>query len=361
MSLRNKITILSITLMSLMTIPTLAENDTAPVNSRIEDPQFDVQIKTPEGWSETKSFNHTVPDQLEINGMLFKGITFKNGTELHGCAVFFGVDTDDEDIKISDKIDLEKTYAEVQEKAFPDAQMPIYTLEKLNASGAFEIDVSKQVAKFNVNGAFEGNALYSGVSKKISLTGNLTGDTTVSTLAIGSGKLTAGDELCMYGSIGVLMDDDYQVIVVAWGSDEATLRNDVHNFMKATAVTKKTPVAEIVAEPLAVQATSVVNVEAPAVVEVAKIELTIIVETPAPAVVEAAKAEPVIAVEAPAVVEAPVASSEEVKPVVAEVASTSEVTKPTEEAVKAEPEAVLTSSEAVSPATEVSATTETPA
>src|ERR1700758_4943417 len=131
MFLRNKIAILSVTLMSLMTIPTLAANDNPPVNSRIESTKFDVQINVPEGWSETKDFSNSIPETITRNGATYRGLQFKNGLEGHGCVIFFAEDSlGDED----DKGHF-KALTEATEVAFPGSDLSTFTVSKVTIDG----------------------------------------------------------------------------------------------------------------------------------------------------------------------------------------------------------------------------------
>ncbi|HEY5235265.1 MAG TPA: hypothetical protein VIJ14_03720, partial [Rhabdochlamydiaceae bacterium] len=156
MSLRNKIAILSITLMSLMTIPTLAENDNQPVTSRIESTNFDVQIKTPEGWSETKDFT-SVPETFTFGGTVYRGLQFRNGSELHGCVVYFADDSSDNDDDKDSDATLIKVLGEAQEFAFPGSTLSKFTISKVTLDGSFAADIETEAAKVNVKGTVEGS------------------------------------------------------------------------------------------------------------------------------------------------------------------------------------------------------------
>lgn len=243
MSLRNKLAIVSFTLMSLMTIPTLAENDNAPVTSRIEDALHTVEIKVPEGWQETKSFE-LIPESFELWGSVFKGVKFKNGTEHHGCAIFFASDMDDEEDDLDDDDDdivsdaaLARAVTHVQEKAFPDAELSSFKLMKWNLEGNVQGD-SETITKAAFKGNLEGNlAKKSGESMKVSVTGRI--DSHPNNFAIGTGRITLGDAMPLYGATGVLISDKYDIIMISWGADEAILEKDLNVFKDAIAITPK--------------------------------------------------------------------------------------------------------------------------
>ncbi len=237
MSLRNKIAILSITLMSLMTIPTLAENDTQPVTSRIEGAKFDVQIKTPEGWNETKDFSESIPETFISKDQTFRGLQFKNDTELHGCTIFFTEDAwslkNDKDR--DDNATFLQTLAEVQELAFPGS-----TLSKVTVDGSLAADFKAETAKINLKGTIEGSIPNEkGDPTKVTITGKIEADSIKGNFAIGSGTLAAEGATPISGTTGVLFSDNYTLIIVIWGTDEESQIRDTHRFLEAISVTKK--------------------------------------------------------------------------------------------------------------------------
>lgn len=267
MSLRNKLTILSITLMSLMTIPTLAENDNQPVNSRIENDNFDVQITTPEGWSETKDFSESIPETFTSNDQTFRGLQFKNGTELHGCAIFFTGDSWswDEDEDDDDDADLLQTLSEVQELAFPGS-----VLSKITADGSFAADFKKETVKINLKGTIEGSILdENGDPTHLTIAGKIEADSTKGNFAIGSGTVFVERSTPIYCTTGVLFADDYKLIVTIWGTDEESQVKDAYRFLEAVSITRKAAVetvvvstddAVVVSEPVAVEANDTIVV-----------------------------------------------------------------------------------------------------
>jgi len=233
MFLRNKIAILSITLMSLMTIPTLAENDNAPVTSRIEGTKFDVQIKTPEGWSETKDFSESIPETFTSSDQTFRGLQFKNGTELHGCTIFFT-----EGSWSWDDATLIQLLAEVQELAFPGS-----ALTKIRVDSSFAADFKAKTAKVNRKGTIEGSIPNEkGDPTKVTITGKIEADSIKGNFAIGSGTLTAEGAMPISGTTGVLFSDNYTLIIVIWGTDAESQIRDTHRFLEAISVTKKAAV-----------------------------------------------------------------------------------------------------------------------
>jgi hypothetical protein len=359
MSLRNKLAIVSFTLMSLMTIPTLAENDNAPVTSRIEDALHTVEIKVPEGWQETKSFE-LIPESFELWGSVFKGVKFKNGTEHHGCAIFFASDMDDDEDDLDDDDDdtvsdaaLARAVVHVQEKAFPDAELSSFKLMKWNLEGNVQGD-SETITKSAFKGSLEGNlAKKSGESMKVSVTGRI--DSHSNNFAIGTGRITLGDAMPLYGATGVLISDKYDMIMISWGADEAILEKDLNVFKDAIAITPKPakvkPVVtkEIEAVVVAGELTQVIVVAEPAVLVE---ETKQVVAEPTPALEE--KKQDVVASEPVAVVAeatpvAPFPVMEE-KNVSSEPVAAAEVTAPAETAVAVETTQAAVSSEPVNTA-----------
>lgn len=232
MFLRNKLAILSITLMSFMTIPTLAENDTSPVTSRIENTKFDVQVKTPEGWSPTKEFDAAIPDSFEFGDHVFRGLKFKNGTENHGCAIFFGTDTFFDDI--------EEVFIQTQELAFPELKQSSFNISKLQVNGSLSADFKSENAQIDVVGFVEGDLeRESGDISKLTITGGIKADTTTGDFAIGTGSLVSEGTVPFCGTTAVFMNDDYNIVIVMWGSDKESQVTDTQRFLQALTVTPK--------------------------------------------------------------------------------------------------------------------------
>jgi hypothetical protein len=251
MFLRNKLAIFSFTLMSLMTIPTLAENDTSTVNSRIETANFDVQIKTPEGWSETKDFNQAIPETIKIDNQIFHGLQFNNGAESYGCAVFFAEeswDEDDSNDNVSDNSALIEAHAKAHELAFPGTNLSTFTVSKVSFEGSLGADITAETAKIDLKGAVEGNlSNESGDASKFTITGTLYSDTTKDNFAVGTGKIIVEGAMPLCGTTAVKLGNDYQIIILIWGTDEESQLRDTHRFLEAISVKAKAP-AEIVAE-----------------------------------------------------------------------------------------------------------------
>jgi len=240
--------------MSLMTIPTLAENDTSSVTSRIEDTIHAVEIKTPDGWHETKGFSQ-IPESFEFNGLVFQGVKFKNGTEQHGAAIFFATDLDNDNDKISEAA-LAQAHAQFQEMAFPGMQLSHLIFTVFNVNGSITAH------KATLSGSLEGSlSNASGNSSIVKVSGKIEGDTETNNFAFGTGKLTLQSTEPLYGATGVLLTDNYQLIIIAWGADEATLENDLNIFKDALVITAKAPKPKSVAEPAALKE----EVAAPAV------------------------------------------------------------------------------------------------
>lgn len=278
MSLRNKLTILSITLMSLMTIPTFAENDTQPVNSRIESAQFDVEIKTPEGWSETKDFT-SVPETFTLSDQVYRGVQFKNGSELHGCAVFFA---DDSLPDVNDNpVDA---FAAVQEAAFPGSQPVNFSISKVALDGSFAADFETELAKINLKGTVEGNLIRETEDPtKLTLTGSIQADTTKEKFVLGTGIFIAEGSMPISGTIGRLMNDDYEVIIAIWGPDQETQVKDTYRFLEALTIKAKAPVETVDDETIdntVVVSETAVEVTSDAVVVTESIAVEVVEEAP---------------------------------------------------------------------------------
>jgi hypothetical protein len=286
MFLRNKIAILSFTLMSLMTIPTLAENDTAPVTSRIENANFDVQIKTPEGWSETKDFT-SIPETFSFGGQVYKGLQFKNGSEHHGCVVFFTEDPLDDDEEDDDDT-LVQFLAKAQSVAFPGSTLSNFSISKVTLDGSFAADIETEVAKVNVKGTIEGSvANETGDPSKLTITGTVQADSTKGNVAVGTGTFSKEGAMPLSGTTGVHMGDEYEVIVAIWGTEEDAQVRDTYRFLEAVSVKKKAPAEEpplnndavVASEPVAEEANTVVIVTESVVIEVVK-TTPVVTETP---------------------------------------------------------------------------------
>lgn len=236
MSFRNKLAIVSFTLMSLMTIPTLAENDNASVTSRIEDALHTVEIKIPEGWQETKGFE-LVPETFEFDDYQFRGVKFKNGTERHGCAIFFA-STNEEDDEISEEA-LLQAHAQVQEVAFPGMKPTQLYLVNFDIKGGLEGDAYSEDVKINVAGSVEVRLSETEGNSYLKVTGKSTIDT-AKNCAIGTGRVNFGDNNAHFtGTTGVVFEKNYRLIVLSWGADEAILEKDLNVFKDAIAITPK--------------------------------------------------------------------------------------------------------------------------
>jgi hypothetical protein len=266
MFLRNKIAILSVTLMSLMTIPTLAENDNQPVTSRIENAKFDVQIKTPEGWSETKDFI-SIPETFTFDGQVYRGLQFRNGSEHHGCAIFFAEDNlNEEEDNDDDDDNLFKTLTEVQELAFPGSDLSKFTISKVTVDGSLTADITAESAKLSLKGTVEGGfANETGNSTQLTISGSIQSDTTKGNFVLGTGTIVAEGTMPISGTTGVLVGDNYQILIAIWGTDEASQVNDTYRFIEAITVKAKAPVEAEAAE---VTSDVVVVTESVVVVEV---------------------------------------------------------------------------------------------
>jgi hypothetical protein len=221
--------------MSLMTLPTLEQNDTSSIHSRIEDAQFDVQINTPEGWTETKDFDQAILDTFELDGLAFRGLKFKN--ESQGCAVFFAADLDDDD---------EDDVEQAQELAFPGAKNSSFRISKVKINGDIEVEVVADSSKAYFKGAFEGN--FSENSDRVFATGIIS------------------DDNVTYGTTALFLTDDYQLVIYSWGPDEAARQMDVQRFFKATTAIKKTKAKPAETVQVASDANPAVEA-APAIVE----------------------------------------------------------------------------------------------
>lgn len=266
MSLRNKIAFLSATLMSLMTIPTLATNDNTPVTSRIESESFDVQIKTPEGWSETKDFT-SIPKNFTFDGQVFRGLQFKNGSELHGCAIFFSEDTLDDDEDDSYET-LFKNLTEIQELTFPGSAPFKFTFSKITVEESHSVDITAKTMKAGLKGTVEGIlARETKAPAKLTITGSIHAGSAV----VGTGTVIEEGTTPISGAIGMLEKDDYQVIIALWGTDEESLTSDTFRFLEAVAVKAKAPAetdAVAISEAVDVTSDAVVVTESVTAIEV---------------------------------------------------------------------------------------------
>lgn len=264
MFLRNKIAILSVTLMSLMTIPTLAENENAPVSSRIQNDHFDVEIKTPKGWSETKEFTE-IPEAISVEGKIYKGIQFKNDTAHHGCAIFFMdalSDNKDEDKKTSDALrdDLAKTH----ELAFPGSKLSTVTVSALALDSFLAIDLEKETGIAAIKGIIEADVSNEkGDKTPVTISGALIADSTKDNFAIGSGTFLGKGSMPITGTTAILNPGDFEVVIAVWGSEEEVQVRDVHRFVEALSVKQKAP-ATGDKEPVAEKTTEAVASTEPA-------------------------------------------------------------------------------------------------
>jgi len=242
MFLRNKIAILSVTLMSLMTIPTLAENENAPVSSRIQNDHFDVEIKTPKDWSETKEFTE-IPEVISVEGQVYKGIQFKNDTAHHGCAIFFMdalPDNKDEDKKTSDA--LRDNLAKTHELAFPGSKLSTVTISALALDSFLAIDLEKETGIAAIKGIIEADVSNEkGDKTPVTISGALIADSTKDNFAIGSGTFLGKGSMPITGTTAILNPGDFAVVIAVWGSEEEVQVRDVHRFVEALSVKQKTP------------------------------------------------------------------------------------------------------------------------
>jgi hypothetical protein len=265
MFLRNKLTILSITLMSLMTIPTLAENDNQPVNSRIESANFDVQITTPEGWSETKDFT-SIPETFTLDSQVFRGLQFKNGSELQGCAIFFAENSLDDDEDNDDDVDLFKTLSKVQELAFPGSNLSKFTISKVSFDGSVAADINAETAKVILKGTVEGSvSLETGDPTQLTISGSIKADTKDNLVCVlGTGTVVAEGAMPISGTICVLSGDNYDLIFLVWGADEESQVGDAYRFLEAMTIKEKVPAeteAVVISETAEVTSDAVVVTE----------------------------------------------------------------------------------------------------
>ena len=307
MSLRTKLTILSFTLMSLMTIPTLAENCDAPTTSRIENEFYHVLIKTPEGWSETKDFNQAVPDTFKLHGLTFRGMQFINPNEFQGCAVFFAKFDSDQ---LSSDDGIASKFTQAQELVFPGSE---FKVAKLRVDGSFGANAASSTAKIEVKGLLEGNLVReSGDTSKITITGGLHADSTKGNFVVGTGQFISEGYLPCAGTLAMQLGNEYEIIIVMWGVDENFQIEDIYRFLKGITVTEKAP-----AEPVE----EVIVISEPVVVEV-KEPITIL---------------PVVVEETASVTTEPVVTPAPVQPVVVEEAAKPVTTEPVDAPVAVQP------------------------
>ena len=246
MSLRNKLAILSITLMSLLTIPARAENDTTPASSRIENAEFFVDVTPPEGWAVTDEFKE-IPAKVEFCGSTFHTLKFSSGTPSHGCVVLFSSDSDDE---FNEDVSFPEMLSKAYELAFPGSVPTSFTPYKFNIAASTKSD-----AKISFGGSVEGIAQTESGSNRFSATagGNFEADLD-SKFAITTGKVTF-DNISGFGGAGLVLEDDYNLIIAVWGADEETLKNELIAFSKALKVTAKEVPATTEATKMATQET----------------------------------------------------------------------------------------------------------
>ncbi|HEX2579665.1 MAG TPA: hypothetical protein VHK67_04600 [Rhabdochlamydiaceae bacterium] len=243
MFLRNRFAILSFTLMSLLTIPTLAENDNPPVSSRIENDHFDVEIKTPEGWSETKDFV-AISETYSLDGQVYKGIQFKTGLENHGCVVFFADDLSDDKDDDEDNDSLLDLFKQAHEFAFPGSEPVNFSISRLNLDGSFDADLEKDTAKAAVKGTLYGTVSFeNGETTPLTLSGKLHSDSTKGNFIVGSGTFLKEGSMPITGTTAILSLDDYDVLIALWGSTEEEQIKDAYRFIEALCVKGKVPEA----------------------------------------------------------------------------------------------------------------------
>jgi hypothetical protein len=246
MSLRNKLMILNMTLMSLLTIPTRAENDTTLPPLRIENAEFVVDVTAPEGWAVTDEFEK-IPAKVEFGGSIFRTLKFRNGTPSHGCVVLFTSDSDE----LNKEASLAEIFSDAYQLAFPGSVATSFTPSKINIDGSVKADIDKESIEISLGGSLEGAASTESRSASITASGNLEANPN-SNLIMATGKVTF-DDISGFGTIGLIVEDNYQVIIAAWGADEETLKNDVTAFSKALKFTPKEVSATIEAEEVATQ------------------------------------------------------------------------------------------------------------
>lgn len=240
MFLRNKIAILSVTLMSMMTIPTLAENDNAPVTSRIENDYFDVEIKTPEGWSQTKDFT-SIPETCSLDGRVYKGLQFKTALENHGCVVFFAEGLSDDKYDDDSLFDL---FKQTHTFAFPGSKPANFSISKLNLDGSLVADFEKEEAKADAKGTIYGTVSYENEeTTPLTLTGKVQADSTKGNCIVGSGTFLKEGSMPIIGTTAILSADGYEVLIMLWGNTEEEQIKAAHCFMEALCVKKKAPAA----------------------------------------------------------------------------------------------------------------------
>lgn len=275
MSLRNKIAILSATLMSLMTIPTLADDQ--PVTSRIESANFNVQINTPEGWIETKDFT-SIPETLTLGGENYRGIQFKNDSEFDGCVMFFSEDSDDEEDNDDD--DLLTFLGKAQEIAFPGSAPFSFVISKITTDGNSSLDIDAKTAQGKLRGTLEGTVTReNGDSTKATIAGSIQYDSTKENVIVGTGSLVTEGGMPIKGTIGILTGDDYEVIVAIWGTDEESQIKDAYCFLEAVTVKAKAPVETVAEADVIVEADAVDEATSDPVVEVVEATLATIEST----------------------------------------------------------------------------------
>jgi hypothetical protein len=233
-------------------------------------------VTAPEGWAVTDEFEK-IPAKVEFGGSIFRTLKFRNGTPSHGCVVLFTSDSDELDKDAS----LSEIFSNAYQLAFPGSVPTSFTPSKINIGGSVKADIDKESIEISLGGSLEGVVNVESGSTSVTANGKLevnpdsnffigtgvvnteSGSTSVaangklevnpdSNFFIGTGKVTF-DDISGFGTIGLILKDDYQVIITAWGTDEETLKNDVTAFSKALKVTPKEVSATIEAAEVATQ------------------------------------------------------------------------------------------------------------
>lgn len=284
MSLRNKFAILSVILISLMTIQAYAEND-APVSLRIENDEYLLEVAAPEGWQPIKE-SAEISETFEFEGSKFHTLKFSNGTVNHGCVVLFTSDADE----INEYDEDEGFIASLNTLANDIHQLIYGSSPSYLQVSSFEIsaEITADGAKQKVHGNWSGYAervVNKEIPKTIADEGQTEPTVTKESIdspitANGAFDIDSENQLVIAtgnfvyenatyrGATGLLINDDYEIIISAWGADEATLKNDIVAFFKAFQVTKKPraiAVASDSAETAPANANTIATPEAPVV------------------------------------------------------------------------------------------------
>ena len=125
--------------------------------------------------------------------------------------------------------------------------MTKFAISKVTVDGILTADIEKERAKVNLKGIIEGNVSNeTGHLTPLTITGTIQADSSKGNFAIGSGTFAAEDVTPVCGTIGILMGDDYQVIIAIWGSDEKSQIRDTYRFLEAISIAPKIPKTEVV-------------------------------------------------------------------------------------------------------------------